>query len=115
MDMTFETVPGHPGALRGQLAGTFDVMAADDFWHEISRRVGPDTTRAVFDLTELSIMTSAGLGILVRLFTRLRDRGGGVAIFGCSDRIREIMGLVMLTEILKVRDSEDEAWAALEG
>jgi anti-anti-sigma factor len=115
MDMTFETVPEHPGALRGRLVGTFDAMAAEDFWREVSDRVGPDTTRVVFDLTRLSIMTSAGLGILVRLFTRLRDRGGGVAIFGCSAKIRDIIGLVMLTEILRVRDSEDEAWAALEG
>jgi anti-anti-sigma factor len=114
MQMTFEPSKDHPGALIGRLSGTFDIVAADEFWNEASRLVDPETRYVVFDLTDLSIMTSAGLGILVRLYARLKDYGGGMAIFGCIPKVHETFSIVMIDTVLNVSDTETEAWQAIQ-
>lgn len=114
MQVTCERPPARPGGLVARLLGSFDPVGATVFWERTSQQVGPDVRWVVVDLSGVTMLTSAGLGILVRLFTRLQGHGGGLAIFGCGDKIREIIGIVMLTEILKVRDTEDQAWLALE-
>ena len=114
MQITFEHPSDHPGALLGRLAGTFDIIAADEFWNAVSQRVSPDTRHVVFDLSELSIMTSAGLGILVRLYARLKDSGGGLAIFGCSPKVHETFAIVQIDGILKVCATEAEAWQSID-
>jgi anti-anti-sigma factor len=114
MQMTFETPKEHPGALIGRLSGSFDIVAADEFWKTVSQRVDTETSYVVFDLTDLAIMTSAGLGILVRLYARLKDYGGGLAIFGCSPKVHETFSIVMVDSVLNVSDTEADAWAALE-
>ena len=113
MQMTFETPKDHPDALVGRLSGTFDIVAADEFWKTVSKLVTRDTPYVVFDLTDLSLMPSAGLGILVRLYARLKDYGGGLAIHGCRPKVHETFAIVMVDTILNVSDTEDQAWKAL--
>lgn len=115
MKVTYEQPHERPGALIARVRGRVDPAGAAVFWESASQLVGRDTRFIVFDFSGVTMLTSAGLGILVRLYTRLQDHGGGLAIFGCSDKIREVVSIVMLTDILKVRDTEDQAWAALEG
>ena len=115
MKVTYEHRPDRPGALIAHLRGSIDPVGAIMFWESASQLVDDETRFVVFDFSGVTMLTSAGLGTLVRLYTRLQGHGGGLAIFGCGDKIREIINIVMLTEILKVRDTEDQAWAALEG
>lgn len=114
MHVAYENPPGRSGALVAHLKGRFDIGGATTFWESASQLVGEETRRIVIDMSGVTMLTSAGLGILVRLLTRLKECDGGLAIFGCNDKIREIIGLVMLIDILKVRDSENEAWDALQ-
>jgi anti-anti-sigma factor len=113
MKVNYENPPGRPASLIGHLEGAFDAGGATMLWESASQLVDEDNRFVVLDLTGVTIVASAGLGILVRLHTRLKGLGGGLAIYGCSPKIREIIDLVMLTSILKVSDSEAEAWQAL--
>ncbi len=83
-------------------------------WESTSQQLDYETRFVVFDFTEVTMLTSAGIGILIRLYTRLKASEGGLAIFGCNAKIREIFAIVMLTNVLKVRNSEAEAWEALQ-
>jgi anti-anti-sigma factor len=115
MKVTYERPHERPGALIARVRGRVDPAGAAMFWESASQLVDDETRFIVFDFSGVTMLTSAGLGILVRLYTRLRSHGGRLAIFGCIDKIREVIGIVMLTEVLKVCDTEDQAWAALEG
>jgi anti-anti-sigma factor len=114
MQVRYEQPAEHPGALIAQVAGAITALEADQLWESTSQLADEEARFVVFDFTRVTMLTSAGIGILVRLYTRLRGFGGGLAIFGCSAKIREIIEIVMLAEVLKVRDTEDQAWAALE-
>jgi anti-anti-sigma factor len=109
MQLSFEPDPTIPGCLVVRVSGNLEVNGATKLWEEVSARAGEDTRFFIFDFSDVPIITSAGIGILVRLLVRLRGLGGTVAIFGCSDKICEVFEIVMLRNILHVCDSEDEA------
>lgn len=113
MHVTYEPAHQLEGGVTAQLAGTFDANGASLLWQTASQRVNEQTRFVVFDFSNVTILTSAGIGTLVRLYTRLKGYGGGLAVFGCSEKVREIFAIVMLESILNVFDSEDQAWESL--
>lgn len=113
MNLTYEPSTTIEGALVARLGGTFDAIAATQLWESASQRVDDVTRFVVFDFSEINILTSAGIGTLVRLFTRLKSYGGGLAIFGCNSKVREVFSIVMLDTILKVCETDEEAWESL--
>jgi anti-anti-sigma factor len=113
MKFSYEPDPTIHGGLVVRLSGNLEVNGATELWDDISGRAGRDSRFFIFDFTDVPIVTSAGIGTLVRFFVRLRGYGGAVAICGCSDKIKEIFGIVMLQDLLQVCDSEEEARARL--
>ena len=113
MHVTYETADRLEGAFIARPTGTCDAIGADLLWQTASQQASQENRFIVFDFSGVTILTSAGIGTLVRLFTRLKGYGGGLSVFGCSEKVREIFAIVMLEDILKVCDTEDEAWARL--
>jgi len=109
MKLSYEPDPKIADGLVVRLSGNLEINGATQLWDGISTRAGNDTRFFIFDFSDVHIVTSAGIGTLVRLFVRLRGFGGGIAIFGCSDKICEVFEIVMLKDILQICDSEDEA------
>jgi anti-anti-sigma factor len=96
-----------------RLEGALEIGVVDRLWQEVSARVETTARFVLFDFSEVTIITSAGIGILVRLLVRLQSRGGSLAVFGCSHKICEVLDIVMLKEILQVSGSEAAARARL--
>jgi anti-anti-sigma factor len=109
MKLSYEPDPAISGGFIVRLSGNLEVNGATKLWDDVSNRAGEDARFFIFDFTDVHIVTSAGIGTLVRLFVRLRGIGGALAICGCSDKICEIFEIVMLKEVLKVCGSEEEA------
>jgi anti-anti-sigma factor len=109
MNLSYEPDPQIADGLVVRLSGNLDITGAAKLWDDVSDRAGEETRFFIFDLTDVPIVTSAGIGTLVRFLVRLRAHGGAVAICGCSNKIREIFSIVMLDDILQVSDTEDEA------
>jgi anti-anti-sigma factor len=114
MKVSFEPDPTVAEGVVVRLSGDLEINGATRLWEEVSARAGEKTRFFIFDFSNVHIVTSAGIGTLVRLLVRLRGFGGTVAIFGCSDKICEVFEIVMLQEILHVCDTEDEARARLQ-
>jgi anti-anti-sigma factor len=113
MKLTYESMPRREDGLIVRLSGNLEVNGATQLWEDVSARANEQTRYFVFDFSEVPIVTSAGIGTLVRLLVRLRSFGGTIAICGCSDKIKEVFSIVMLQDILHVCESEDEAFALL--
>jgi anti-anti-sigma factor len=114
MKLTYEPDPLIADCFVVRLSGNLEVNGATQLWNEISTRAGEDTRFFIFDLADVPIVTSAGIGTLVRFLVRLRGYGGAVAICGCSDKVKDVFSIVMLRDILNVCDSEEEARARLQ-
>jgi len=109
MQLAYEADSEIDGALVLCLGGALEVNGAAQLWDMASENAGEDARFFLFDLTDVNIVTSAGIGVLVRLLVRLQGFGGAIAIYGCSDKICEVFTIVQLAEILQVCDTEEEA------
>ena len=113
MKLTYEPIPEIPGGLVVRLSGNLEINGATQLWDDISTRADGETRYFIFDFSDVPIVTSAGIGTLVRFLVRLRGFGGAVAICGCSDKICEVFEIVMLSDLLQVCESEEEARESL--
>ncbi len=74
------------------------------------RTIGP---RLAVDCIRVEHVSSAMLGTLVRVRTRVKEEGGAVALFDLPKAIREVITLTRLDAIFPVADNLQGAIAAL--
>jgi len=63
----------------------------------------------IFDLSDVRIMNSTGLNILINTLTLARKSGGEVLICGVSDKVKQLFIITKLNTIFHVSDTEEEA------
>jgi stage II sporulation protein AA (anti-sigma F factor antagonist) len=114
MKLSYEPDPKIAHGLVVRLSGNLEINGATQLWDDVSTRAGQDARFFIFDFSDVPIVTSAGIGTLVRLLVRLQGFGGSLAICGCSGKICDVFDIVMLKDILQVCNSEEEARARLE-
>jgi stage II sporulation protein AA (anti-sigma F factor antagonist) len=97
-------------ALVASLDGFFDQTGATLLWESVAPHLtGGAATSLLVDLSGVNLMTSAGVGVLVRLLHRVDSLGGRLALFGAGRRVREVIEVVRLREVLNLSDSAEEA------
>jgi anti-sigma B factor antagonist len=80
---------------------------------EVDRILLTDINKVLVNLEGVPWMNSAGLGILLSGFSRLRDRGGRMGFCGVRDRVREILETTKLVTVLEVFADESAGLRAL--
>ena len=66
-------------------------------------------TKVVFDLRDLTLIDSSGVGAIVSLFKRVRMLGGDVKIACLANQPKEIFRLLRLDRAFDLFDTVDEA------
>lgn len=92
-------------ALRGKL----DALTANNLRPTINELVASRKTKVIFDLKDLVLIDSSGVGAIVSLFKRVRELGGDVKIAGLAHQPKEIFRLLRLDRAFDVFESLDEA------
>jgi anti-sigma B factor antagonist len=67
--------------------------------------------RVALDLSEVTLLASAGIGALLTLSKSCRESGGRLAIFGLEE---EVEGMMRITKLDRVLDIRPDRAAALE-
>lgn len=97
-----------------QLAGRLDVATSP----LLEERITPiredhegkeGSPRIVFDCSELSYVSSAGLRVFISTQRQLTARGGGVAFAALSKPVRELFHLAGLEELFIIEPSVGDA------
>jgi anti-sigma B factor antagonist len=73
---------------------------------ELDRALARGEKRLLIDLTAVPWMNSAGLGILLSAYSRMKDRGGTVRFCGVGPRVQGILKTTKLLTVLDVLDDE---------
>jgi anti-anti-sigma factor len=71
--------------------------------------------KAVVDLSAVPYIDSTGLAFVVELHKSLASRGGQLFLAHANARIREVLEMTRIGEIIPLFDDVDEAEAALRG
>lgn len=100
------------GILTFCLRGRLDGYGAGQLADAISASLQDDDRSVVFDLAELSYLSSAGIRVLVATKKQLKERGGILALAGIQDYPKSVLDMAGVTPIFSIYAGVEEAIAA---
>jgi len=90
------------------LRGELDIANAADLGAVLSEAVARNP-HVIADLSDLTFIDCAGLGVLVRARTRAREAGGDLVLAGARGRVLRVLALPCLAGVFPVDAGADEA------
>lgn len=90
------------GDLIGEDSGTQLVSIA-------SQAIAQGVPVGVIDIAHLRYVNSAGIGVLITILTKFRNKGGEVFLMNPSESVRKLLIITKLNSIFQVIASVDEA------
>lgn len=107
MEISF-TTQGEVGimTLEGNLMGEKDGLPITESFSEY---VQGGTLLYVIDLSELQLINSTGLSVLITLLTKARKAGGEVKLANPSGYIKNLLLITKLNTIFQIHPSVEEA------
>jgi anti-sigma B factor antagonist len=92
------------------LDGALKLGAAEDaFREQVQQLMTRGPAFIAVNLARVSDLDSSGIGVLVRVFSSLQRAGGRCAYFSPNARVKMVLRMVHLDNVLDI--SEDEATA----
>lgn len=76
---------------------------------EVDDLQGGETLLCAVDLSNVRFMDSSGMGVLVSLLTKFRNRGGELVLIKPSDHIRKLLIVTKLNAIFTIAENDDFA------
>ena len=90
--------------LCARLSGEIDHHRAAILREEIDRELFSQQPPAlILDLSGVSFMDSAGLGLVMGRYTKAAEIGCRFAVRGCSDRIKKIFALSGMDKVITIK------------
>ncbi len=87
-------------ALEVRLKGRLDNYWTEHLRHNLDELIRAGAHGIHLNLSEISFLSSAGVGLLMRLHTQLKTIGGSLVITSPSERVKEVLDLCKLSPIL---------------
>ena len=94
--------------------GALDSRSAIDFERVVLAALGRKEARFIIDLTQVDVVSSAGLRVLILLEKRLAGQGS-LVLCGLSEHVREVFDVSRLVELFTITSSENEAVMRMAG
>lgn len=93
------------GDLIGEDNGTRLVEAVNE---AMSHKV----VSCIIDISDLRYINSSGIGVLITILTKFRNKGGDVYLMRPSENVKKLLVITKLNAIFQVIQSEDEILTA---
>ncbi len=107
-DLTCQFVEDPKGVIL-KLAGEFSNAGMDEFSRQTKRLSAQKPPLVVLDLSELNIITSAGIGALLRLQKTMSSLKCTIRLAALTPEIAQVLTLSRLTDVLNVTPTVAEA------
>jgi anti-sigma B factor antagonist len=90
------------GDLIGENDGTGVLALATD---AIQKKIG----KCVIDISNLRYINSSGIGVLITILTKFRNKGGEVYLLKPSESVQKLLVITKLNAIFQIAKTEEEA------
>lgn len=67
----------------------------------------------LINLEQLRYMNSSGLGVLITLLTKVKNKGGELALFGVSEQIQKLLRITKLDTVFSIFENKEEAFKSI--
>ena len=95
-----------------RLKGQLDALTAGTMAPTVDELMAAQTKNIIFDLSEITLIDSSGIGAIVSVFKRTRSWGGDTRISGLSAQPFEVFKLLKLDKVIPLFDTLDAAVAS---
>ena len=95
-----------------ELAGIITLgRSCSDIELQVDKLVEKGISKAIFDLTKVTRIDSAGLGIIVMSCGKLKKAGGNLRLVGVQDNVRSVFTMTQVDKVVGMFDSTEAAMA----
>jgi anti-sigma B factor antagonist len=94
------------------LSGDFQTLHCDYLLDCVAHQIDAGAKKLIIDCRDLTSISSMGLGILVRVHSRMKKNGGDVKIAGLQGVVASTFTLVGLDKLIQMYPTVDDAIAA---
>jgi anti-anti-sigma factor len=101
-----------PGRCEVQLEGELDLWSIERL-QAVLQRLTRDNSAVVVGLQSCEFVDSSGIALFLQVRRQLEDKGGRLALYGCSDQVQRIFEVAGLTDAGLVFDSRGAAMQEL--
>ncbi len=92
--------------LQGDLIGSPDSQQLVDV---VNQSINESVVLCAIDLSKVRFINSSGIGVLVSLLTKFRNRGGEMVLINPSEHIRKLLIITKLNAIFTVAENDGQA------
>lgn len=92
-----------------RIEGSIDVQNYRDFERRMTGVIDEGARDLVLELSSCPFISSMGVGVLVRTYRRLQERGGVLVLLDPSPGIRQVLTTLMLDRRLPIAADDAEA------
>ena len=112
IDFHYEKVGKNQDIVAVVLSGTLDENSCNYLLDCVESQILDGRTKLILDCGALSYISSMGLGTLIRVNSRMKNKGGDVKLAAVHGVVAQVMGVVGLNRIFQIYPSVDDAIAA---
>jgi anti-sigma B factor antagonist len=104
----------HGGVLVVDCAGRIVFGEESAALRDALKKLIPENSRIVLNLSAVSYIDSGGLGTLVALYTTAQNAGGSLKLACLTQRVGDVLQVTKLVTVFEVFNSEEEAVKSFE-
>lgn len=97
------------------LHGPIDVSRSMELRELLGAKIDSASARVLLDLSDVSLIDSSGIGILVTAHRRADGQGARFALAGAAGTVARVFEMTRTNKLLSLYPSVDEGVAALGG
>lgn len=96
--------------LKGDLLGESNGIELVDL---VNDKINENILACAIDLSSVRYMNSSGIGVLITLLTKFRNKGGEVILVNPSEQIKKLLVITKLNAIFTIVNDVEEAKSKL--
>ncbi len=114
LNFTYERIGENKEIICIPISGSLDAENCEYLLECVVGRIEAGHTKLILDCNDLDYISSMGLGMLVRVNSRMKKIGGDVKLANLHSTAAKILRLVRLDSVFQIYPSVEEALAAFE-
>ena len=91
------------------VSGSIDASTSPSVEQAVTAAIGGGRKRLIFDMRQVSYISSAGLRAILMAAKQAKAAGGGVAVFGLQAEVKEVFDISGFGKIVPIATSDAEA------
>ncbi len=93
------SVSEQDGVLVHKLAGELDALSVREIRSELEAQLDTESDWHLLSLAEVPMIDSTGIGLLMYLYKRLKERGRRMALIGVSGQPEELLRFLHINKV----------------